>query len=73
MTSPVISQINRTIDCMDDLPYKDTQSLINQLSSVIGFSHLQAREALTCIGKPAISELLKTLSSANTQLRWEII
>jgi hypothetical protein len=73
MTSTVISQINRTIDCMDDLPFKDTQSLINQLGSVDGFSRLQAREALTCIGKPAILDLLKALSSANTQLRWEII
>lgn len=73
MNSPVISQINRTIDCMEDLPHNDTQSLIKQLSSSDGFTRKQAREALTCIGKSAILELLNTLTTANLQLRWEII
>lgn len=73
MNTSVISQINRTKDCMDDLPFKDTQSLINQLSSTDGFNRMQAREALSCIGNPALPELLKTLSTANLQLRWEII
>ncbi len=73
MNSPVISKINRTSDYMEDLPYKDTQSLINQLNSSDGFRRMQVREALTCIGKPAILELVKTLSNANIQLRWEII
>ncbi len=73
MNSSVISQINRTVDCMDDLPYKDTQSLIKELSNTDGFTRMQAREALTCIGKPALLELTKTLSSANLQMRWEII
>jgi hypothetical protein len=73
MNSPMISHMNRATDCMEDLPYNDTQSLIKQLSSSDGFQRLQAREALTCIGKPIILELLKTLSIANIQLRWEII
>jgi HEAT repeat protein len=73
MNTSVISQINRTKDCMDDLPFKDTQSLINQLSSTNGINRMQAREALTCIGNPALLELLKTLSTADLQLRWEII
>jgi hypothetical protein len=73
MNSQVISKINRTIDCIEDLPHNDAQSLIKQLSSSDGFTRMQAREVLTCIGKSAILELLKTLSTANTQLRWEII
>ena len=73
MNSPMISQINRTTNCMEDLPYSDTQSLIMQLSSIDGNIRLQAREALTCLGKPAIIELVKTLSSAKIQQRWEII
>lgn len=73
MNSPIIFQINRNTDCMEDFPYKDTQSLINQLSSNDGFMRIQAREALTCIGKPVILQLVKTLSDANIQLRLEII
>ncbi len=73
MNSPMISQINRTTNCLEDLPNSDTQSLIKQLSSAEGFTRIQAREALTCIGKPALLELLKTLATANIQLRWEII
>jgi HEAT repeat protein len=73
MNSPMISQINRTTNCMDDFPSTDVQSLIQQLSSADGYTRVQAREALTCIGKPALVELIKTLSIANIQLRWEII
>ncbi len=73
MNSPLISQINRTTNCTEDLPFTDIQSLIHQLSNADGYTRIQAREALTCIGKPALVELIKTLSIANTQLRWEII
>jgi HEAT repeat protein len=73
MNNPIISQINQTTDCMDDLPYKDTQSLIHQLSSTDGFNRVQAREALTCLGKSVVVELVETLPSANLKLRWEII
>jgi HEAT repeat protein len=34
---------------------------------------MQGREVLCCIGTPAIPELIKTLSNANSQLRWEVI
>jgi HEAT repeat protein len=73
MTSPVISQYNRIPDCIDDLPYNDTQSLIKELSNTDGSIRMQARETLTCIGRPALIELLKSLSTSTIQLRWEII
>jgi HEAT repeat protein len=73
MNNPVLSQFNQTKDCLDGLLYSDTQSLVRQLSNPDGFIRVQAREALTCIGKPALPELLKTLAAANLQLRWELI
>lgn len=73
MNSPVISQYNQTTDCTDDLPYKDIPSLIKQLSDPDGFVRMQAREVLTCIGAPAVAELIHSLPSANSQLRWQII
>lgn len=73
MDSTIISQINKINDCIDDLPYKDIPSWIDQLSNPNGFVRMQARDVLSCIGAPAIPELIKSLSSANTQLRWEII
>ena len=73
MNSPVISQYNKTTDCMDDLPYKDIPSLIKQLSDTDGFVRMQAREVLTCIGALAVPELIHTLSTASSQLRWQVI
>jgi HEAT repeat protein len=73
MNNPVISQINKINDCTDDLPYKDIDSLIQQLSDPDGFVRLQAREVLTCIGAPAVAQLIHTLSNANSQLRWQVI
>lgn len=73
MNNPVISQINKITDCTEDLPYNDLPSLIKQLSDTDGFVRMQAREVLICIGKPAVIELIKTLSNANSQLRWQII
>jgi HEAT repeat protein len=73
MNNPMISQINRATNCLEDIPDSDTQSLINQLRNPDGFTRMEAREALACIGKPALIELIKTLSEAPKQLRWEII
>jgi len=73
MNSPIISQYNKITDCTDDLPYKDIPSLIKQLSDTDGFVRMQAREVLTCIGAPAVTELIHTLSTANSQLRWQVI
>lgn len=73
VNNPVISQINKVTDCSDDLPYNDIPSLIIQLSNTDGFIRMQAREVLTCIGGPAIPELVKTLPNASSQVRWQII
>jgi HEAT repeat protein len=73
MNSPMITQINRIADCTDDLPYNDIPSLIKHFSNPDGFIRMQAREILTCIGKPAVPELIKALVNANTQVRREII
>jgi HEAT repeat protein len=73
MDNKIVSQINQITDCIGDLPYDDVQSWINQLSSQNGFQRTQAREVLSCIGSPAIPELVSALDRADTQLRWEII
>ena len=73
MNTPIISQINKITDCTHDLPYSDIPSLIKQMSDTDGFMRMQAREALCCIGTQAIPELIKILSNANPQLRWEVI
>jgi HEAT repeat protein len=73
MNNPVISEIYKTTDCTEDLPYTDIPSLIKQLSDPDGFIRMQAREVLICIGGPAIPELLRTLSDAKLELRWQII
>jgi HEAT repeat protein len=73
MDNTIISQINQIKDCTDDLPYEDVQSWIKQLSNPNGFTRMQAREVLSCIGIPAIPELVDALDKADVQLRWEII
>ena len=73
MNNPVVSEIYKITDCLQDLPYTDVSSLIKQLSNPDGFIRQQAREVIICIGKPAIPELVKTFSSANLELRWQII
>jgi hypothetical protein len=70
MNTPVITQINKTTDCTGNLPYTDIHSLIKQLSDPDGFAHQQAREVLSCLGKPVVPELINTLSNANSKLRW---
>jgi HEAT repeat protein len=73
MNNPMISQINRVTDCMEEFPSADTQVLISQLSDPNDNIRMLAREALTCIGGPAIPELLQAINNTDTQLRWEII
>jgi HEAT repeat protein len=73
MDNTIISQINQIIDCIDDLPYQDIKSWIKQLSNHSGFRRTQARDVLSCIGSPAIPDLVQALEKADTQLRWEII
>jgi len=73
MNSTIISQINQSIDCIDDFPSKDIPSLIQQLSNPDSLIRMQAREILSCIGKPAVTELVKTLPTADLELRWQII
>lgn len=38
-----------------------------------GFIRMHAREILICIGKPAVPELINTLSDDNSQIRWQVI
>ncbi len=73
MNSPIISQINRVTDCQEDLPSYSISTLITKLEDPNGYTRLRAREILTCLGGPAIPELLQALSDADTSLRWEII
>ena len=73
MNDPVISQINKITDCTDDLPNNDIPSLIKQLRHSDGFVRMQAREVLICIAAPAVTDLIHTLSNANSQLRWQVI
>ena len=73
MNSKVISQINQLTDCIDDFPFSDIPSLIQQLSNPDGLIRMQAREILSCIGKPAVTELIKSLSTADPEQRWQII
>ncbi len=73
MNNPVISEIYKITDCMDDLPYTDIPSLIKHLSNPDGFIRQQAHEVLICIGGPAIPELIHALQDANLELRWQII
>ena len=73
MNNPVISEIYKINDCMQGLPYSDVPSLIKQLSNPDGSIRHQAREILICFGRPAIPELVKTLSDAHLELRWQII
>ncbi|NJD58027.1 MAG: hypothetical protein C3F13_13960 [Anaerolineales bacterium] len=73
MNNSIVSRINRTADCMEELPRANVGTLITQLRVPNDSDRLQAREILTCIGAFAIPELLNTLTTADTQLRWEII
>ncbi len=73
MNNPVVSEIYKITDCIEDLLYTDIPSLIKQLGNSDGFIRSQARQVFCCIGASAIPELIKTVSIANPQLRWEVI
>ncbi len=73
MNNPVISQINQVLDCTDDFPYTDLPALIEHLNDKDGFVRMQVREILSCMGGSIIPDLVKKLSTADTQQRWEII
>jgi HEAT repeat protein len=73
MNNPVMSEIYKTPDCTEDLPYNDISSLIERLSDPDSFIRMQAREVICCLRAPAVPALIETLSNANTQLRWEVI
>jgi hypothetical protein len=69
----IISQSNNIKDCLDDLPYDSIPALIQQLKHANNNIRLQVRAVLSCIGKPAIPELVNALEGANAQQRWHII
>ncbi|HEX9090589.1 MAG TPA: HEAT repeat domain-containing protein [Anaerolineales bacterium] len=73
MDTPVMSNISKTTDCMDDIPYTDIPGLIKKLGDVDGFICMHAREILICIGKPAVAALIDILSDDNSQMRWQAI
>ena len=73
MDSSPSSRLGKTTDCVDDFASKDIPTLIKQLSNSDSLIRMEARDILSCIGAPALPELLKILPDANTQLRWQII
>jgi HEAT repeat protein len=73
MNHPIKSEIYKSTDCMEDLPYNDINSLINKLMDPDGFVRMQAREVLGCLGIPAIPALINALPDANSKFRWEVI
>lgn len=73
MDSTVFSQAYPISDCMDDLPYKDIPSLINELKNPDKVMRMEAHDVLSCIGAAAVPELAKTMANADSKLRWQII
>ncbi len=73
INSLIISQSSNIADCVDDLPYNDIPSWIDQLSNADSFVRMQARAVLICIGKSAIPELVKAVGAADSRLRWQIV
>jgi HEAT repeat protein len=69
----IISQSNNIKDCLDDLPYDNIPALIYQLMYANNNIRLQVRAVLSCIGKPAIPDLVNALDDADAQQRWHII
>jgi HEAT repeat protein len=73
MDSTIFNQKGQISDCTDDLPYKDIPSMIKQLNNPDNTIRLEMRDVLSCIGAPAVPELLKTMAKADTNMRWQII
>jgi len=73
MDSRVYSHTTDIANCADDLAHKDIPSLISQLTNPDSLIRNEAHDALSCIGAPAVPELLKALPNADNKLRWQII
>jgi HEAT repeat protein len=73
MDSKFIPQANQVVDCTDNLAKIDIPSIIKGLSNPDNTVRLEMRNVLSCIGAPAVPELLKTMANADTNLRWQII
>ncbi len=73
MDSKIFSHTTKFDDCTDNLPRKDIPSLIKELINPDSLIRNEARDALSCIGAPAVPDLLKALPAANMQMRWQII
>jgi hypothetical protein len=69
----IISQSNNIKDCLDDFPYNNVDELIHQLKYANNNVRIQVRSILSCIGKPAIPDLVIALENADPQQRWNII
>ncbi len=73
MDSKLTPQSGQTVNCTDDLPKKDIPSIIKGLSNPDNSVRLEMRTVLSCIGAPAVPELLNAMAKADTNLRWQII
>jgi HEAT repeat protein len=73
MSNSVESQFNQANDCAGKETSVEITALIKQLSGKDDYARMQARETLICIGRPAVGDLVKTLETADTPLRWQII
>jgi HEAT repeat protein len=73
MKSKFFSHTSQAADCTDDLPYQDIHSMIKELNNPDNSVRMEIRNVLTCIGAPAVPDLLKAMEKADTNLRWQII
>jgi HEAT repeat protein len=73
MDSKIFSHASHISDCTDDLPNQDIRAMIKGLSSPDNSVRMEMRNVLTCIGAPAVPELLKAMEKADTNMRWQII
>jgi HEAT repeat protein len=73
VNNTVVSDIYTITNCADDFSYIDIPALIKFLGDADGFIRMQARKTLICFGKPAVPNLINTLSEDDPQKRWQVI
>lgn len=73
INNPITLCINNIADGINDMPNYDIPSLIEQLGDLEGFMRVHSRKMLIDIGKPAVPELINTLSNDISQIRWQVI
>ena len=73
MDSKLTPQSGQSVNCTDDLPQKDIPSIIKGLGNPDNSVRLEMRNVLSCIGAPAVPELLNAMAKSDTNMRWQII